>query len=82
MSNVAQSQKSTCQILVDLNATRYDVIEMQTIRYMWPGFIAEFNTKTQLFSVWELRGFSEREWILRPDIVAPPRECLGIENAL
>jgi len=55
---------------------------MHILRYMWPGFIADFDTQTQTFTVWELRGFSARDWIPRPDIVAPPRECLGIENAL
>ena len=46
--------------------------------YMWPGFLGEFIHSTMEFDVWELVG--PTHWIPRPDILAPPRECLGIET--
>jgi len=46
--------------------------------YMWPGFLGEFIHSTLEFDVWELVG--PTYWIPRPDIVAPPRECIGIET--
>ena len=47
--------------------------------YMWPGFLGEFIHSTMEFDVWEL--VSPTRWIPRPDILAPPRECLGIETS-
>ena len=47
--------------------------------YMWPGFLGEFIHSTMEFDVWELVG--PTCWVPRPDILAPPRECLGIETS-
>ena len=44
--------------------------------YMWPGFLGEFDHSTLVFTTWELAG--PTLWIPRPDIVAPPLECIGV----
>ena len=46
--------------------------------YMWPGFLGEFDHTTLEFHVWEL--ISPTRWIPRPDIVAPPIDCIGVET--
>lgn len=47
--------------------------------YMWPGFLAEFYQSTGLFDTWELVGATR--WRHRPDIIAPPFSCLGVDQA-
>ena len=44
--------------------------------YMWPGFLGEFDHGSLVFTAWELVG--PVSWLLRPDIVGPPHDCLGV----
>jgi hypothetical protein len=46
--------------------------------YLWPGFIAELNTTTHTFMAWELLSASECKY--RPDILAPPFDCMDVWN--
>jgi hypothetical protein len=46
--------------------------------YMWPGFLGEYDHVSMEFTAWEL--VEPSLWMPRPDIVAPPMECLGIDT--
>jgi len=46
--------------------------------YMWPGFLGEYDHVSMEFTAWEL--VEPSLWSPRPDIVAPPMECLGIDT--
>ena len=54
------------------------VIKTTMTAYMWPGFLAEMDHSTQEFHVWQLQG--PNTWLPRPDIVAPPLDCIGVET--
>lgn len=45
--------------------------------YMWPGFLAELCDGE--LTVWEL--YSPTTWQLRPDITAPPANCIAITSS-
>ena len=45
--------------------------------YMWPGFLAELCEEE--LTVWEL--CSSTMWRLRPDITAPPANCIAITSS-
>jgi hypothetical protein len=47
--------------------------------YVWPGFLGEFVHRTQEFNAWALVGLDM--WVPRPDIVAPPLTCIGVDTA-
>jgi len=53
-------------------------IQTEITTYMWPGFLGEFIHATMEFDVCQLVG--PTRWVPRPDIVAPPRDCMGIET--
>jgi hypothetical protein len=46
--------------------------------YMWPGFLGELDHSTDSFQVWEIVG--PTTWSARPDILAPPYTCIGMEK--
>jgi hypothetical protein len=46
--------------------------------YMWPGFLGEYVHDTMEFDVWQLT--EPNIWTPRPDIMAPPRDCIGVET--
>ena len=45
--------------------------------YIWPGFLAEWCYDE--LTVWEL--YSPSIWRRRPDIMAPPADCIGITSS-
>lgn len=55
-----------------------DAKQTEITTYMWPGFLGELDHTTSEFVAWELTGPSR--WTPRPDIVAPPYSCIGIET--
>ena len=58
----------------------------QFTQYMWvassESYFGEFNNFTQEFTVWRLCGTDPKDWILVPDISAPPKEILGSNNCV
>lgn len=63
---------------VEYNSGKFPVDTKQTeiTTYMWPGFLAELCEDE--LTVWELS--SPTTWILRPDIMAPPSNCIDITS--
>jgi hypothetical protein len=56
-----------------------DVQQTEITTYLWPRFLGEFDHSTSEFIAWELAEPSR--WILRPDIVAPPYSCIGVDTS-
>ena len=55
-----------------------DAINTEITTYMWPGFLGEFDHTSLMFRAWELVG--PTVWLPRPDIHAPPMDCIGCET--
>lgn len=55
-----------------------DVKQTEITTYLWPGFLGEFDSVTSEFDVWEL--VEPARWAPRPDIVAPPYLCFGVDT--
>lgn len=55
-----------------------DVKHTEITTYLWPGFLGELDHSTSVFDVWELTEPSR--WTPRPDIVAPPYSCIGVDT--
>lgn len=48
--------------------------------YLWAGFLGEWDSEFHNWTVWEL--ISQTEWKRRPDIVAPPKDCIAISEPI
>jgi len=52
--------------------------------YFWTNarfgaaFLGEFDSVVQTFTAWELVG--PTSWLLRPEILAPPLDCIGMDT--
>ena len=57
-----------------------DAEHTEITTYMWPGFLGELIETTGDFEAWELLG--PNQWLLRPDILAPPYSCIGVATVL
>lgn len=55
-----------------------DAKQTEITTYLWPGFLGEYDHETAEFVAWEL--VSPTRWTHRPDIVAPPYSCIGVET--
>ena len=55
-----------------------DATNTEITTYIWPGFLGEFDHGSLELRVWELVGATT--WLPRPDIHAPPRDCIGSET--
>jgi hypothetical protein len=44
--------------------------------YMWPGYLGEWDAKTNEFTAWQL--VTSDYWIPAPEFKAPPMKCIGI----
>jgi len=63
-------------INVPVNASNTEITT-----YLWTNsasFLGEFDSAAQTFTAWELIG--PTHWLPRPDIVAPPSDCIGTDT--
>jgi hypothetical protein len=53
-----------------------DIYQTEITAYLWAGFLGEWDSEKETFCAWEI--ISPYQWKQRPDIVSPPKSCIGI----